>query len=144
MNDTIRKFGYPQSLIKEYKHWVVLVRTDQVTLGSLILAHKGAETNMSDVPKDAFTELAIVTKEIERAIRAAFDNEKVNYLTLMMVDKEVHSHVIPRFSSVKKFEGQEFSDSGWPALPVLSEFISLDSDMIKTVKAKLLANWSSG
>jgi len=32
LNDTIRKFGYPDTLIHEYDHWVVLLRPQQVTL----------------------------------------------------------------------------------------------------------------
>src|SRR3546814_2464599 len=35
MNDTILKFGYPATLIREYEHWVVLLRPAQLTLGSL-------------------------------------------------------------------------------------------------------------
>src|SRR3546814_2888106 len=34
MNETIRKFGYPATLIREYDHWVVLLRPAQLTLGS--------------------------------------------------------------------------------------------------------------
>ncbi len=33
MNQTILKFGYPQGLIQEYEHWVILLRPQQVTLG---------------------------------------------------------------------------------------------------------------
>jgi hypothetical protein len=32
MNETINKFGYPKTLLKEYKHWVVLLRPKQATL----------------------------------------------------------------------------------------------------------------
>ena len=39
-NETMRKFGYPDTLIREYEHWVVLLRPAQVTLGSLVLAAK--------------------------------------------------------------------------------------------------------
>ena len=38
MNVTMQKFGYPDTLIAEYDHWVVLLRPSQVTLGSLVLA----------------------------------------------------------------------------------------------------------
>ena len=36
-NATILKFGYPQNLIHEGRHWAVLVRPAQPTLGSLVL-----------------------------------------------------------------------------------------------------------
>ena len=38
VNDTIAKFGYPDSLVHEYDGWVVLLRHDQVTPGALVLA----------------------------------------------------------------------------------------------------------
>ena len=53
INETMRKFGYPQTLIREYDHWVVLLRPAQVTLGSLILAAKGEATAFGALPPDA-------------------------------------------------------------------------------------------
>ena len=44
MNPTLRKFGYPATLLRELDHWVTLLRPEQVTLGSLVLAAKGEET----------------------------------------------------------------------------------------------------
>ncbi|HWJ37643.1 MAG TPA: HIT family protein, partial [Sphingomicrobium sp.] len=44
MNPTIEKFGFPVSLLKELRHWLVLVRPAQVTLGSLVLAAKSEAT----------------------------------------------------------------------------------------------------
>ena len=39
---------------------------------------------------------------------------------LMMVDPDVHFHVIPRYSKPKQFGNIEFSDPGWPGPPDLS------------------------
>ena len=39
-NQTAVRFGYPGTLIREYGHWVVLLREPQATLGSLILCAK--------------------------------------------------------------------------------------------------------
>ncbi len=44
----------------------------------------------------------------------------MNYLMLMMVDKHVHYHIIPRYSETKTFLGREWKDSGWPAIPNLN------------------------
>ena len=53
MNATIRKFGYPASLIGETAHWVVLLRPAQVTLGSLIIAAKSDATGFGALPGPA-------------------------------------------------------------------------------------------
>ena len=57
MNDTILRFGYPATLIADYRHWMVLLRPDQPTLGSLILAATGEAkaglrraSDMADAP----------------------------------------------------------------------------------------------
>ena len=49
MNPTIEKFGYPTTLIREYEHWLVLLRPEQVTLGSLVLAAKSDEIGRAHV-----------------------------------------------------------------------------------------------
>ena len=50
INDTIRRFGYPDTLLADFDHWVVLLRPAQPTLGSLILAAKGDATAFGDLP----------------------------------------------------------------------------------------------
>ena len=53
MNATIEKFGYPATLVRDYRHWVLLIRPAQVTAGSLILAAKGDATAYGALPADA-------------------------------------------------------------------------------------------
>jgi diadenosine tetraphosphate (Ap4A) HIT family hydrolase len=119
MNNTILKFNYPESLIKEYEYWVVLVRNEQVTLGSLILAYKKEVGSFSEVNKEGFLELETIIKDIEITLKKIFNYDKINYLTLMMLDKEVHTHIIPRYSKSKKFKNKCYLDLGWPGPPDL-------------------------
>ncbi len=123
MNPTITNFGYPDSLIREYEHWVLLLRPAQVTLGSLILAAKSDATAYSQLPSEAFVEQGIVIKAIELGLAEFCGFEKINYLMLMMVDREVHFHVIPRYEGARSFDGREFPDRGWPKLPDLGSAI---------------------
>jgi diadenosine tetraphosphate (Ap4A) HIT family hydrolase len=136
MNDTIRKFGYPETLIEEFDHWLVLLRPAQPTLGSLILAAKSDVTAFADLPDAAFAELALVSRAIETALSAAVAHEKLNYLMLMMVDPHVHYHVIPRYSGVRTHSGVTFEDHGWPKLPELGQAVALDDAQIAA-----LAGW---
>ena len=55
MNPTIEKFGYPATLVREFKHWLVLLRPAQVTLGSLVLAAKNDAKAYAALPREAFT-----------------------------------------------------------------------------------------
>ena len=141
MNQTAEKFGYPQTLIHEYEHWLVLLRQQQVTLGSLVLVCKDAATRFSDVSQGAFTELHDVIGAIERALGAAYHYDKINYLMLMMVDRDVHYHVIPRYEQPREFQSVEVRDQGWPGPPALAAFVELGADEEQALIASLRAAW---
>lgn len=141
MNQTIEKFGYPETLIKEFEHWVVLLRPDQVTLGSLVLAATGDATAYGDLPREAFAEQREVVAAIERALRLFTQYERINYLMLMMVDPNVHLHVIPRYSEARSWNGREFPDAGWPGPPQLGSASALSSEAIRNLTAELQANF---
>ena len=99
-NQTAVRFGYPDTLIREYDHWLVLLREPQATLGSLVLCAKPDVTKFSALPTEASTEMEVVISEIERVLKAAFSYDKINDMMLMMVDPNVHFHVIPRYSRI--------------------------------------------
>jgi diadenosine tetraphosphate (Ap4A) HIT family hydrolase len=143
INDTIHKFGYPATLLREYDHWLVLLRPAQVTAGSLILAAKGDATAYGDLPRAAFAEQAVVIAEIELNLRAAVAYERINYLMLMMVDPHVHFHVIPRYDGTRSFAGLEITDCGWPGPPDLKLAMALDEAGIAGARAALASAWRS-
>ena len=126
MNATIEKFGYPETLIREYEHWVLLLRPAQVTAGSLVLAAKSDAKAYGDLPVEAFVEQARAVAELEEMLRSAVNYEKINYLMLMMVDPEVHFHVIPRYGDDRFLADIRISDSGFPGPPDLKSAITLD------------------
>lgn len=133
MNETIRKFGFPETLITEFNHWVVLLRPAQPTLGSLVLAAKSDATAFGDLPDGAHAELALVTKAIEQALRQTTGYQKINYLMLMMVDPHVHFHVLPRYEGSREHKGIAISDMGWPAQADLGSAVKLDEAQIATL-----------
>lgn len=141
MNATIVRFGYPETLIAEYDHWLVLLRPAQPTFGSLVLAAKSDATAFADLDPAAYAELARVSRDIEDALRRAVDHAKLNYLMLMMVDPHVHYHVIPRYEGNRSFGGRDFPDAGWPKLPALAKAVDLDAGAITTTVSWLKGFW---
>ena len=141
MNDTILKFGYPHTLLKEYEHWLVLLRPQQPTLGSLVLAAKSDATAFSSLGADAFSELKTVTGEIEATLSAAVRYDRINYLMLMMVDPHVHFHVIPRYDGEREAAGFSIRDAGWPKVPDLGSATALDEEGIRALGAWLQSAW---
>jgi diadenosine tetraphosphate (Ap4A) HIT family hydrolase len=140
-NETMHKFGYPASLIREYEHWAVLLRPAQVTLGSLVLAAKSDATAFGQLPAGAHLELATITKEIEATLFAQTGYEKINYLMLMMVDPHVHFHVFPRYSGDRTLGKTRLGDSGWPGQPDLKSGVSLDSLEFEELRDRFSQNW---
>lgn len=141
MNATLEKFGWPATLVREFDHWVVLLRPAQVTLGSLVLAAKSEATAFGDLPAAAFAELKDATAQIEEALSRFVAFEKINYLMLMMVDPHVHFHVIPRYEGTRQFGGFDFPDKGWPKPPALAEAVMLDDSLRETLLGELLSHW---
>jgi len=131
------KFGYPATLLRELEHWVILLRPEQVTLGSLVLAAKGDATAYSALPPEAYAEQGEAVRLIERALGEFVGFEKINYLMLMMVDPNPHFHVIPRYSSPRTWDGVEFADAGWPKAPQLGSGLVLDAGRIARLAKEL-------
>ncbi len=143
MNSTMQKFGYPATLVHELDHWCVLLRVQQVTLGSLVLVCKEDAEAFSAISTEAFAELGVATRQIEASLGAFHPYDKINYLMLMMVDPNVHFHVIPRYAASQEFAGVEFTDPGWPAVPDLSNSVSADDHLQEKLIAALKAVWTA-
>lgn len=142
LNATMRKFGAPQTIIRSFQYWSVMLRPAQATLGALVLAAHEPAQAFSQLSPASFAELHSVTGQIESALAKAFHYDKINYLMLMMVDPDVHFHVIPRYAQPKPFAGMEFIDAGWPAIPNLSQVNTTDAAINQHIMNHLQSCWS--
>jgi len=142
LNATMRKFGAPQTIIRSFQYWSVLLRPAQTTLGALVLATHEPAQAFSQLSLASFAELHSVTGQIESALTKAFHYDKINYLMLMMVDPDVHFHVIPRYAQPKPFAGMEFIDAGWPAMPNLGQVNTTDAAINQHIMNHLQSCWS--
>lgn len=140
-NETMQKFGYPATLVRDYEHWCVLLRPAQVTLGSLVLAAKSEARAFSALAVAAFAELAAITADIERAFEELPRAEKINYLMLMMVDPHVHFHVLPRYSGVRVFADVAFDDRGWPGPPDLKAAPPITAELFARLLQTVQSHW---
>ena len=141
MNATLRRFNYPSSLIKEYVHWVVMVRPAQLTLGCTIIAAKSGCTSLGDLTPEEAAELPRVIGDFERTVRRLAPASKFNYLALMMVDPNPHFHAIPRYGAEVQFGGIVFSDVAFPNTPVLIPVRELTTEQLEGVRRWLQENW---
>ncbi len=137
----MRKFGAPEGTVHEYRHWLVLLRPKQVCLGSLVLIAKEAVTAWPMLSAAAFGELRTATADIEHALKRAFDHDKINYLMLMMVDPDVHFHVIPRYGGPRRFAGLDFTDPAWPGPPRLDVWTETSESVNTLLRDELIRSW---
>lgn len=137
MNITIERFGFPSTLLKEYSHWVALLRSEQVTVGSLVIAAKSEATNLGGLTEEEWSEFAAVSQEAEALLREVFGAEKFNYLALMMKDPNVHFHLIPRYSAPVSVNGHEYPDQDWPTKTELEPVVMPPEDLA-AIKSMLI------
>lgn len=140
-NATMIKFGFPDSLVQNYRRWTVLVRPQQATLGALVLVCQEPVKAFSAISSDSFQELAVAVRDIETGLRNFRRFSKINYLMLMMVDPDVHFHVLPRYDSAQTFEGEVFADPGWPGVPDLTAGPLLKGPSLRNLAATLRQQW---
>jgi len=135
------KFGFPGTLVAEYQSWTVQLRPKQVTLGALVLICKTSARAFHEIGAVAFAELEQATTDIERALAKLTRYERLNYLMLMMVDPDVHFHVIPRYSQPRSFAGSSFVDAGWPGPPDLKSGVDTDAALQAALVTSLRTSW---
>lgn len=103
---------------------------------------KEAAEAFSDLSPQAFADLAVATRGVERTLSQFVGYARINYLMLMMVDRDVHFHVLPRYEGDRAFDGQAFTDHGWPGPPQLSPAVNLDGPALESLTERLRALWS--
>lgn len=141
-NVTSRKFGFPDTLVAETALWSVLVRPQQVTLGSLVLVCREPVTAFGEASPEAFADLQVAVARVERVLRDFMGYEKINYLMLMMVDPDVHFHIIPRYAGQREHAGLTFPDAGWPGPPALAQAVQPDVAVLAGLVATLRSRWA--
>ena len=123
------------------EHWAVMLRPQQCTLGAVVLACKQPVADFGQVDAAGYSELGLAVKAVETMLQNAVGYEKINYLMLMMVDKDVHFHVFPRYDGEKSYRDLTVPDAGWPGPPRLDAFVQPGVDATAAMISHLQAHW---
>ncbi|MEM9147478.1 MAG: HIT family protein [Pseudomonadota bacterium] len=141
MNATMEKFGWPASRVATFEHWVVVLRPAQPTAGSLVVIATEPVTAFSDLSQESFTELAKVTAGVEALARQEIGYDRINWLMLMMVDPDVHFHVLPRYEGSRPIAGHVLVDEGWPGPPRVNSGVTLTPDQLAVTAKRFSKAW---
>ena len=132
-------FDENNNIIKEYLHWKLLLRNRNTTLGNCVAITKRHIERFSDIRSEEMEDFSHVVKDVEHALKKSFNYDKINYLMLMMKDDHTHFHIIPRYSSQRKFSGLIWYDEEWPKPTIIQKDL-LDSKILAEIKTKIKAN----
>lgn len=116
------KFRLAELEIHRTQYWTWSVRPVPCTLGAGILSLNRFSESFADLGADEAADLAGIVKHLDRKLQQTFAPQRMNYLMLMMVDRHLHFHVLPRYSEDKSFAGLIWHDSGWPKPPALGDY----------------------
>ncbi|MEM7642635.1 MAG: HIT family protein [Pseudomonadota bacterium] len=141
---TTTKFGHPETLVAETDHWRLLARPEQCTLGAMVLICREPVTAFSALSPAAFEDFGKMVGKIEPTLRNFVKYDRINYLMLMMVDPDVHFHVLPRYDGSRSLAGMDFPDAGWPAQPVLGQGPNPDAAVMQKIVNTLRDHWPDG
>lgn len=133
-----KKFMLDELTLYETEHWVWSLRPEQVTLGSGILSLKRNCLTFSNLRSEEAADLKNMVKIIENSLSELFHYDVINYLMLMMVDKQVHFHVIPRYEKIRIFDSWQCKDYSWPGPPELTKIGAIVE--LKNLKNHIRAN----
>src|SRR5699024_3148690 len=128
MNEFNTKFQINKLLITQIGNWIISLRPQQITIGSLVLSLNRSCANFGGLTKEEGKDLIIAFSVIESLLGKTFNPDRINYLALMMVDFQVHYHVIPRYKESIFFKEVKYDDKDWPKPPNILESLELDED----------------
>lgn len=134
-----QKFKIEEYKIYESDYWIWSLRPTQVTLGSGILSTKNKREELNELTEIEFKDLHNMISIIENTLKKTFKYDIMNYLMLMMVDKQVHYHVIPRYHKKVEFYNMNWIDEDWPTPPNLSKGTN-DEETLENILNELKAN----
>ena len=141
MNQTMVSFDYKNYTIKNYNNWSLLLNKNQFTLGTMVLICNEDVFKFSKLSVESFSELQSIIKEIEINLKKVIKFEKLNYIMLMMVDPNVHFHVIPRYTKII-YKEKEYADFGWPSKPDLDKKVEIEKNTMDDLISDLICKFN--
>jgi diadenosine tetraphosphate (Ap4A) HIT family hydrolase len=129
---------FERLLIKEYDYWKIYLHENQCYLGRCyIWAKRHDALDFFDMTQEEFREYTRTGNHLKAALKDLFNPDLLNYATFANEVRHLHTHVIPRYKSPRKFEGVNFSDKNWGKnyAPYDRDFIISEEVLVKIKNA---------
>lgn len=116
-NDLWGKFDLERRLVAETKHWLIVTRPVQVTLGSCVVLLKRRVERIYDLTRSESLDMRRAVRLFELIGADAFRPIHFNYVFSMQSEAALHFHAIPRYDSPRLLRKSEWIDDCWPRFP---------------------------
>lgn len=139
MSGHLEKFQPADLEVLNGTHWLVTVRSKQVTFGDTVVLPKRAIATFSDMTADEAVELVEILGRLEHTATNTLGADRVNAVAAMMKDPFVHFHFFPRYSTPKTVNGQEWTDEDWPRAITFRD-VQTPSELLVDIRQLLSAS----
>lgn len=129
-------FNVDDLLVREFDHWMIVVRQKQVTLGATVFLLKRPIESFAAATPSELGEIAEVVSFFESRTAGLWDAERFNYVAAMMKDPFVHIHAFPRYSGPRLAYSREWNDSDWPRIVNFGGAVE-DSSLLRRIRDDL-------
>ena len=106
----------PGTLIEQGRLWTIALNDNQNLLGKCVLVLNRPCRAVTMLLPDEWVNLHRQIVRINAALDSLFDPEQYNYAFLMNLDPQVHLHIVPRYKSPRKWDGEAFRDDHFGGL----------------------------
>ncbi|SFX08933.1 hypothetical protein [Marinospirillum alkaliphilum] len=118
------KFRVHELSIAETPGWILSVRPQQLTLGSMVLSVQTEAKSFAELTACQCQEMGQLLAHAEQLVKERLDAVRINVLCLMMQDPLLHFHVFPRYAEPLQFAGQVWQDEDWPGPPLIRPVVT--------------------
>ena len=120
------KFKLNENTIFENESWRLSIRPKQLTFCSMVLSIKSPISCFSQLTNKMLMDLKEIYALLAK-IKTIIGADKINYISLMLVDDLLHTHIFFRHSKPIIEGGKVFDDKKYPLPLDISETSSIKS-----------------
>jgi diadenosine tetraphosphate (Ap4A) HIT family hydrolase len=104
---------YEAGFVRRYEHWTVEISHKQHTLGCAILFCNRSVIFFEELDTAELTELRDIVAMMKKTVyaEAPFDAIRLNILQMGNTTSHLHFHIVPRYTSNRKWGGVSWIDT---------------------------------
>lgn len=106
-------------IIHESAHWLWRVHDNQAHLGHMVfIARRETEGSLSDCSAREWADLQAQIQRFEALVTQLFQPARFNYTQFGNEWAQLHVHGFPRYREPPAWNGQDYPDPQWGAVPI--------------------------